>query len=369
IKVESNRHTDINRRTPPHLNGVEGVERSGAYHSRSMSKKSCTLNLTKPRAVEIVKELIKKSDVVVENFRIGVMEHFGLGYNILSQLKPELILLSLSGLGKTGPYKHFVSYNEEAYAYGGLGYITGYKNGEPGMICGDYGDYIPSNMATFALLAALQYRSRTGKGQIIDVSMVETIASHIPEAIMEYGMNNKVYERIGNHIPGKAPHNCYPCKGDDKWVAISISNDDEWRAFCNIIGKPEWIKEEKFSGQLHRCQNQDELDSLIGVWTKNYTPYEIMHLLQSAGVAAGPSLSIKELIADPHVNERGLFVAPNHPVVGKRVMEGMPWKMSASQPKFEPAPLLGEHNDYVFRELLGMSDDEIAELIINEIIY
>ncbi|MDD5288451.1 MAG: CoA transferase [Dehalococcoidales bacterium] len=368
IKIESNVHTDINRRNPPYGDGIAGIERSGTYHSRNMSKKSCTLNLTKPRAIEVVKEIIKKSDVVVENFRVGVMEHFGLGYDILSKLKPDLVLVSASGLGKTGPYKNFVCYNEEAYAYGGLGYMTGYERGEPSMICGDYGDYIASNMTTFAILAALAYRSKTGQGQIIDVSMAETVASHIPDAIMDYSMNHRIYERMGNHIQGKAPHNCYRCKGEDKWVAISISNDDEWRVFCRVIGKPKWTQEEKFGDQFHRCHNQEELDALIGTWTRGYTPHEVMHLLQDAGVTAGPSLSIKEFFTDPHVNERGLFIVPDHPEVGKRTMEGMPWKMSASQPKFEPAPLLGQHNDYVFRELLGMSDDEIAELIIDEVI-
>lgn len=368
IKIESSVHTDINRRNPPYLDGIVGIERTGTFQSRNMSKKSCSLNLVKPRAVEVAKEIIKKSDIVIENFRVGIMERFGLGFDTLLKLKPDLLLISASGMGQTGPYKDFVGYNEEAYAFGGLGYLTGYENGEPATICGDYGDYIASTVSTFAVLAALQYRLQTGRGQVIDISMVETIASHVPEAIMAYSMNHKIYERNGNHIPGKAPHNCYPCKGDDKWAAISIDNEKDWVTFCNLLNKPEWLRDERFNTLPHRIENQTALDKLIGVWTSGYTPPEVMNMLQNVGVTAGPSLSIKEIIEDPHLNERRLFIAPDHPVVGKKVMEGMPWKMSDIQPKFEPAPLLGQHNDYVFRELLGMSDDEITELIIGEVI-
>lgn len=369
IKIESHVHTDLNRRGTPYLDGVVGVEQTGNFHRMNMSKKSCTLDLNKPEAAEIAKDIVRVSDIVVSNFRNGVMERFGLGNEALQKLKPDIILVSSTGMGNRGPNKDFVCYNEETYAFGGLGYLTGYQDKLPAMVVGDFADYMVGTIETFAILSALHYRSKTGRGQIIEVSMVDVVGAHIPEAIMDFSMNRRVQQRIGNHMDGMAPHNCFKCKGEDKWVAIAVTNDREWEALCHAMGDPKWTRGDKFHSALSRFQNQDELESLMGGWTINYTPEEAVDILQKAGVPAGPSLSIEELVKDPHLNECGFFVTPDHPVVGKRILEGMPWNMSDSKPVFEPAPLLGEDNDYVFRELLGMSDDKIAELIINEVIY
>ncbi len=369
IKIESNVHTDLNRRGGPFLNGQADIERSGSFHRVNMSKKSCTLNLTKPEAAEIAKDIVRISDIVISNFRYGVMERFGLGYDILRKLKPDLILVSSSGMGNTGPNKEFVCYNEEGYAYGGLGYLTGYRDKAPSIIVEDYADYMTATTETFAILSALHYRSKTGKGQTVEVSMAEAVATHVPEAIMDYSMNQRVHQRIGNRMQGMVPHDCFPCKGEDKWAAIAITNDQEWKAFCRAMGNPRWTKDEKFGDTLSRFANQDELERLVGEWTSNHTSSEAVEILQEAGVPAGPSVSIEEMVKDPHLNERGFFVAPEHPEVGKRVLEGMPWKSSLSQPVFGPAPLLGQDNYYVFHDLLGMSDEEFARLVGEEIIY
>ncbi len=368
IKIESNVHTDLNRRQGPYLDGEVGIERTGNFQRVNMSKKSCTLDLTKPEAAEIVKDIVRISDIVVSNFRNGVMERFGLGFDELRKLKPDLILVSSTGMGNTGPNKDYVGYNEEAYAYGGLGYLTGYADKAPSMIVGDYADYKVSIIETFAILSALHYRSKTGKGQTVEISMVEVVGTHVPEAIMDYSMNRRVHQRIGNHMEGMAPHNCFPCKGEDKWVAIAVTNDQEWNAFCNAIGNPKWTGDERFGDTLSRFKNQDELDKLIGEWTRSYAPSEVTEILQKAGVPAGPSLNLEELVKDPHLNERGFFVAPEHPEVGKMVLEGMPWKASLSQPVFGPAPLLGQDNYYVFHDLLDMSDEEFARLVDQRII-
>ena len=368
IKIESSTHTDINRRGPPYLNGEVGSETSGNFQRVNLSKKSCTLDLNKPGAAEIAKRIVRISDVVVENFRNGVMERFGLGYETLRELKPDLILVTSSGLGNTGSYRDFVCYNEEAYAYGGIGYLTGYEGRPPGMIIDDFGDYLTGTLETFAVLSAIHYRNRTGKGQTVEVSMAEAIANQVPEALMDYSMNKRVHERMGNHEEAMAPHNCYPCRGNDKWVAIAVRNDEEWGAFCQAIGHPKWVEGERFTDQFSRTKNQDELDRLVGEWTKNYTPHEVMEILQKAGVPAGPSLSIEEMVKDPHLNERGFFVAPDHPVTGKCLMEGVAWKSSSTQPVFGPSPTLGQDNYYVFHDLLGMSDEEFAQLVGEEII-
>ena len=369
IKIESNAHTDITRRAGPYANGAVGVETTGGFHKVNLSKKSCTLNLTRPEAAEIAKDLITISDIVVSNFRYGVMERFGLGYDILRKLKPDLILVSSNGMGNSGPYKEYVCYNEEAYAFGGLGYLTGYQNQTPRMIAGDFVDYLTGTVNTFALLSALHYRSRTGKGQTIEVAMVEVVGTHVPEAILDYSMNRRVRGSSGNRATDMAPHNCFPCKGEDKWVAITITSDEEWKAFCNAIGNPKWTEDERFIDVLYRLRNQDELERLIGEWTRKHTPNEVVEILQKAGVPAGPSLSIKELVEDPHLNERGFFVSPEHPETGKRKLEGMPWKSNVGQPVFKHAPLLGQDNYYVFHDLLGMSDEEFARLVGEGIIY
>lgn len=369
IKIETNEHTCITRRTDPFLDGIYGEERSGTFHSRNMSKMSCTLNLTHPKAMEIVKEIIAISDIVMENFRVGVMKRLGLGYDVLKEIKPDLIMVSASGMGSTGPKKDYVCYNEEAYAYGGLGYLTGYEDEMPSTICGDYADYVSSNCATFAILAALHHRSKTGEGQFIDLSMSEVIATHIPEAIMDYTMNQRIKSRMGNHSDEAAPHDCYPCKGKDKWAAISVSTDKEWKDFCEAVDHPNWIDDDRFNSRFQRNKNRSELNDLISKWTRNHAPREVMEILQKVGVAAGPSLNIEELTEDPHLNDRGFFVAPEHPEVGKRIHEGLPWKMSGSRPVFKPAPLLGEHNYQIFHDLLGMSDEMFAQLVDEGVIY
>ncbi len=368
IKIESSVHTDILRRIGPYLDGVQGIERTGNFHRVNLSKKSCTLNLTKPKAVELAKDIVRISDIVVSNFSYGVMERLGLGNEVLKDLKPELILVSSSGMGSSGPNKEFVCYNEEAYAYGGLGYLTGYEGKAPSSIAAEPGDCMTPILETLAVLSALHYRSRTGRSQTIDVSMAEVIATQVPEAIMDYSMNQRVCVRSGNHMEVMAPHNCYPCKGEDKWIAIAVTNDEEWEAFCKAVGKPEWTEDNRFSDQFRRFKNQVELDGLIAGWTRNHSANEVTEILQSAGVPAGPSLSIEEMVNDPQLNQRGFFVAPEHPEVGKRMLEGVPWKSNTCEPVFKPAPLLGQDNYYVFHDLLGLSDEEIAELVIEGVV-
>lgn len=369
IKIESNVHTDLNRRMGPYLNGEAGDERTGNFPRVNLSKKSCTLDLTRPEAAELAKELVKVSDIVVSNFRNGLMEGYGLSYDVLRELKPDLVLAHSSGMGTTGPNRDYVCYNEEGYAFGGLGYLTGFQDKAPNMIVGDFADYLTGTLETFAILSAVHYHARTGKGQTVEIPMVEAVASHVPEAVLDYSMNRRVRERIGNHAEGMAPHNCFPCQGDDRWVAIAVTSDREWEALCDAIGRPEWVADEKFTDMRSREENQEELERLIAQWTRARTPDQVVAILQGAGVPAGSSLSIEELVNDPHLKARGFFVAPEHPVTGKRLLEGIPWKASASQPAFKHAPLLGQDNYYVFHDLLGMADEEFARLVDERIIH
>jgi benzylsuccinate CoA-transferase BbsF subunit len=216
--------------------------------------------------------------------------------------------------------------------------------------------------------SAVYYHHKTGRGQHVDLAQSEAITSLIPEVVMEYVMNGRIRPRMGNRDEIMAPHGVYPCKGQDKWVAIAVATNDEWVALCKLMGNPDWSKEDRFSDQFNRWYNQDELNKLIASWTKDFTNYDLMYKLQKAGVAAGASLSTEETFNDPHIKARRAFLEKNHPVMGKTVTWRSPWTAALTE-KNPGSPCLGEHNNYVFKTLLGMSDNEIMKLTDEEVIY
>lgn len=362
IKVEGRAYLDVLRTTAVAA-GI-GTEKTavGMFNSMNAGKLGITLNLTHPKGVELAKKLVKISDVVVDNFRAGVMDKLGLGYSALKGIKPDIIMVSASSHGATGPESRYSGFAVTMGPLSGLSHITGYPGGPPTILRNSVDARI-GNAAAFAILVALYYRRETGKGQFIDLSGREALTCGMGEVIMEYTMNGRVRSRNGNRDDIMAPHNCYRCKGEDKWVSIAISNDEEWEAFCQATGNQKWTREERFSDQVSRWQNQDELDRLIEEWTITHTHYEVMQILQKAGVAAVPSFSNEDLFHDPHCQERQYLVAVQHPEAEELYALAPPWKFSATPARVTgPAPLLGEHNDYVFSELLGISQDEITRL-------
>jgi len=369
IKVEGRAYSDV-LRTVISAAGI-GTEKTavGMFNSMNASKLGITLNLTHPKGVKLAKRLVKISDVVVDNFRAGVLDKLGLGYSALKEIKPDIIMLSASSHGATGPESKYSGFAVTMGPLSGLSHVTGYPGGPPAILRNSVDARI-GNAAAFATLVALNYRQETGKGQFIDLSAREALSCSMGEVIMDYTMNGRVQSRNGNRDDIMAPHNCYRCKGEDKWVSIAISNDEEWEAFCQTIGNPKWTKEERFSDQLRRWQNQKELDRLIEEWTIAHTHYEVMEILQRVGVAAVPSFSNEDLFNDPHCQKREYLVPVQHPEVGQVFAIAPPWKFSATPARVTgPAPLLGEHNDYVFGELLGMSKDEIAKLAEENVFY
>ena len=299
------------------------------------------------------------------------MERFGLDYESVKEVNPNIIYVSLTALGSDGPLKDYVMYGRPQVYMSGLAEVTGYPDQPPHPINISWGDPVGAHHALFATLSALHYRKKTGQGQLIELSQWEGMINISPENILDYTMNKRIRKRHGNRHEFMAPHNSYPCSGGDlKWVTIALTDDKEWDALCKVMGNPEWSKDEEFSDSLSRWQNQEELDNHIEQWTMNYTPYEITEMLQKVGVAAFPSLSNRDLVEDPHLNERGFFEEWDHPEIGKRKYDGLLWKMSKTPGKINRrAPLVGEHNDYVFGELLGMSQDEINKLIDKKVIY
>ncbi|MGP8081195.1 MAG: CaiB/BaiF CoA transferase family protein [Dehalococcoidales bacterium] len=366
IKIETRERLDVQRVVK--LGNTEQGINHNQFNFTNRGVKGCTLNLKQPDGIEILKKLVKISDVVITNFAPRVMLGWGLGYAALKEVKPDIILVSLPGFGSTGPDKDYVSYASTIEAAGGLNASFGYP-GEGPVLSGPYpGDPIGSMYGVVGTLTALNYRKKTGKGQYVDIAQSEGVTTLIPEVIMEYIMNGRIRPRMGNRDDIMAPHGCYPCKGDDKWVAIAVSTDEKWRALCRVMGNPDWSMDEKFSDQFSRWQNQDELNKLIAGWTKDFTHYEVMHKLQNVGVAAGVCLNVPELIEDPHIKKRGVFIEQNHPEAGKTIVYRTPWR-SALTAKNPPAPCLGEHNGYVFKTLLGMSDSEISKLTKENVIY
>ena len=367
IKIETRQRLDSQRVVKITKNTQQGVNQ-GQFNVTNRGVKSCTLNVKQPQGFAIIKKLIKMSDVVITNFAPRIMPGWGLDYNTLKEIKPDIILVTLPAFGSTGPDKDYLSYGSTLEAVGGLSASFGYP-GEGPVISGPYpSDPIGSMYGLVGVLAALHYRHKTGKGQHVDVAQNEGVTTLIPEVIMEQVMNGRTRPSMGNRDEIMAPHGCYPCKGEDKWVAIAVGTDEQWRALCGVMGNPDWSKEERFSDQFSRWTNQDELNKLIAGWTKDFTPYELMQMLQKVGVAAGPSFNIEELINDPHVKQRGIFIEQNHPVAGKTIVYRSPWK-SALTAKNPPAPCLGENNNYVFKELLEMSDEDITVLIDSKVIF
>jgi crotonobetainyl-CoA:carnitine CoA-transferase CaiB-like acyl-CoA transferase len=371
IKIESRARVDVTRRLFLYPSDMKpGVNRCGLFNQWSQGKKSTLLNFAKPEAIALAKELIKKSDVVVNNFATGVMDHLGLSYEELKKIKPDIIMASISGYGQTGPLQKYMGYGPAIAPLTGLSSLTGYAGGPPQEVGISYGDPNAGINAAVAICAALAARKRTGKGQYIDVSLWESMAALVPEGWMEYVMNGVEPPRRGNRDPWMSPHNCFRCAGEDEWVSIACSSDEEWRALCLTLGQPQLAADARFRTGQDRKTNEDELERLLTAWTSQHDRWEVTRALQGAGVAAFPSLSSKDLVEDPHLNQRGFFARLEHPEVGVRTHTGIPWILTnAPNGVRAPAPLLGQDTDQVMRDVLGYADEEIARLKEQKVLY
>jgi benzylsuccinate CoA-transferase BbsF subunit len=370
IKVESRKRLDHARLVSfTTSSDFSNPDQSPVFNSLNLNKKSVCLNLSQAKAVEIAKRLVEKSDVAVENMRPGVMERLGLGYQALSEVKPDIIYLSSSSCGQTGPHREHVGYAPNFASAAGLSYVTGYPDWPPSILSGAI-DLRSATAAAFSILAALLCHQRTGEGQYIDLASQETSMMLNGNALMDYLMNQRVQMRRGNRDDRMAPHNCYRCSGEDNWISIAVANDREWRALCEAMGKPELAEDPRFAEAVRRWNHQDELDRIIGEWSRDRNHYELMHALQKAGVAAAPSLSNKELFEDPHLGERGTFVQIDHPHLKKDWVLAPPWRLSGTPAQIRRhAPSLGEHQQQIFEELLEMSGAEIESLKEERVIY
>jgi benzylsuccinate CoA-transferase BbsF subunit len=348
---------------------LRGQPRSGSTDQYCTSKLSVTINTRDPRGIELAKKLVSKADIVIENFAGGTMNRIGLGYNVLKEIKPDIIMLSTSMQGQTGPHFNHPGSGHKLTALAGFSNIFGWPDREPAWIAA-YTDFIAPRYNIIALMAALEYRRRTGKGQYLDMSQYENGVQFMAPLVLDYSANGRVAYREGNKNPDAAPHNAYQCIGDDRWCAIAVFTEEEWKNFCGVLGNPSLASEPKFKTLADRKNNEEELDKIVKQWTGQHTAEEVMNLMQAAGIAAGVVATGEDVMdKDPHIRERGFFRELEYPEIGKfRTQAGPHFEMSKYTYDLKLPPLLGEHNEYVFKEILGLPDKEYEELVAQEVI-
>jgi benzylsuccinate CoA-transferase BbsF subunit len=368
FKIESEVRWDVWRIGPPFKDDKQGPNRGAVFNSINTSKHSVSLNLAHPKAKVVAKKFVAWADVVTDNFAGGAMERMGLGYEVLKEIKPDIIMMSSALMGQTGPWHDSPGYGDQLSAISGLHEISGWPDRMPGEI-GFYTDFIAPRFNALTLLAALDYRRRTGKGQYLDIAQHQGGVHYIAPSILDYVVNKRVATRQGNDDLYAAPHGSYPCKGEDRWCAIAVSTDEEWQSLCDLMGRPDWTRDSKFASLEGRKKNREELDALVGAWTINLTDEEVMTKLQNAGVPAGRVNDPRDHMEnDPQLAFREFYQGREHPELGTYHPPRQPCVLSKSPCQIRRAPLLGEHTEYALKEIIGLTNEEIEELVIEDVL-
>ena len=343
--------------------GEEPWNRNGWFNCLHMSKYGITLELTSDKGRQAFERLVSISDVLIENFRQGSLERLGYDYEALRKHRPDLIYVSMPAFGNTGPWKGYLGYGIGQEQLSGMAHLTGYPGDGPMKSGINHGDPITGSHAAGVLLAALRRRRRTGKGMYIDVSQQESAVAFMGPELLAYQMTGEEPERIGNRSRWYAPCNTYPCAGEDRWVTIAATSDDEWQRLVSAMDAAPLADDVRFVTAETRMAHQDELDAIISGWTSNQDAFALAERLQAAGVPAGPVLRGPDLLENKHYAQRGTFVNVDHPQVGPKQYPGIPWKMSRTPGEVRwPSPTLGQHNRDIFGGLLGLTGDEIDAL-------
>jgi benzylsuccinate CoA-transferase BbsF subunit len=336
------------------------------FYEQNRNKLGITLDLSSPQGLALLRELVAISDVFAENFTPRVIKGFRLEYEDLRRIKPDIILVSSTGYGYAGPWANFGATGPATEAASGLAHMTGYRDGPPMMPEIPYTDYTAAEHTAFAVMAALVHRQRTGRGQFIDVSQTQAASATVPEALLDFAANGHIQPRMGNEDPLMAPHGCYPCRGDDRWIAIAVSTDAQWQALAKALGQPAWLEDPRFRDGLGRWHHRAVLDTLVSEVTREWDAHQLMQELQGVGVPAGAVLDSKGLLFDPHLRARQFYeVVGHHPSTGMPPLPyaSRPWKLGEAPPKAgQAAPIMGEHNKVVLSQLLGHTVEELAAL-------
>ncbi len=367
IRVVSHSHPDVPRLyvSPRHPELDTQPEMSPWFTDWNAGKRFVALDLGKPSAVELAKRLAASCDVVIENYAAGVIGKLGLGWEVLGENRSDLIMLSTSGYGDSGPHRNYVSWGPNLEALCGLAALSGIERRSGAMTQYAYPDPLSALHGLFAIMCALEHRRAGGRGQYINLSQLEASASVIGVELMQQLCGEGEPRRLGNRSLHAAPHGCYPCAGEDRWCAIAVFGEQQWLALCKVSGHDEWAVDARFSSLSRRLANAVELDRAIAEWSRCLDAYQLMHSLQSAGVAAGVVQSIEDMLhRDAHLAARGYFEEIAHLKQGKVVANGIPLGLTATVgATTDTGASIGQHNDYVFGELLGLSREEIASYI------
>ena len=368
VRLESTQRLESYRSDSVYKNDVSGDfwNKGANFYEQNRNKLGVTLDLSKPEGSQILRELISVSAIFAENFTPRVIKNFGLEYEDLRKIKPDIIMVSSTGYGFYGPWANFGATGPATEGAAGLAYQTGYLGGQPVMSEIPYTDYTSGEHTVFAVMTALMHRLKTGQGQFIDISQTQATSSTIPEVLMDFSVNGRSGQRMGNQDVSMSPHGCYPCKGDDRWISIAVATDAQWQSLCRVLGQSGWITEPRFEDSLSRWKNRDELDSLIGPVTAEWDAHKLMTALQNEGVAAGAVFDSKDLLFDPHLVERGFYEVVEHEDstgIPPLPYASRPWKLSKTPAVAgKSAPLMGQHNSLVLGELLGKTAEEMSEL-------
>ncbi len=378
IHVESRQHEELTMRGPVGYRGAGTVPKellqlpvSPTSGELNRGKLCIALNMSTPKGRHLAKQLVRVSDVVIDNFNFRVMQKWGLDYPSLKQIRSDIIVVSAAAMGATGPYREWSTWGTNLLSFTGFAYewnhpdaseIVGYQ--------GAHIDYVVAAQSASATIAALLYREQTGKGQHIDLSQAEVGACLLGPVYMDYLINGRNTLPQGNRHRQFAPYNCYRCRGDDSWCVIAVFNEDEWQCFCEALDHPPWTADPKFKDIEGRLKNAEELDKNIERWTQQYTPHQVMRVLQGFGVAAGAVQNGEDLYHDLQLRASGFLTEQELPGVGRLTYPAVPVHFSETPvDALSKAPFLGEHNDYVYGELLGLSSEEINTLVEEKVIF
>lgn len=365
ISVESIKSPSLSRLGTPFKDNKPGVDRAGHFAYCAPNKYSISLDLRTQGGMEIARKLVVWSDVVSENRRAGVMKAMGLDYDQLCKIKFDIIMVSSSNQGQTGPYAAQPGLGLHLIGLGGFNNFVGRPDEEAITLSVAYTDYLTPPLAVAAIAAALDHRDKTGEGQFFDISQLEAGLHFLATPLLDYFANGNVPEKMGNASENTAPHGIYRCKGDDRWCAVAVTNDQEWVAFCRVINQPKWIDDPMFATLDKRKANEEALNQGVEEWTKQYSAEQVMKTLQVAGVPAGVVNTARDVYEDPQLWHRDFFWKMAHNEMGEFTHLGEPAVLSETPATPQvPAPCLGEHTELVCKEFLGMGDDEFVDYMI-----
>ena len=370
-KIESLARIDMTRTLPPFAEGEQSPNRSLSNNACWAGNGSVSLNLKKEEARELALELVSKCDVVVENFGPGVMQRLGLSYDDLKEAREDIIMFSMPAAGLYGPLKDVRTYGLSLTSTTGLDSLVGYGEGDILPVENAFSDPYNGIFGAFAILTAVAHRNRTGRGQQIDFSQQEAVMQMVGPAFMDHVLNERDPGPIGNRHPlaMAAPHSVFPCRGEDRWISLAVRSEGEWSALLEAMGNPEWARGDTFKTLASRLQNIDALHAKIGAWTAEYEDRALAETLQGVGVAAAPVLTVADLLDDPHFRARETFIEVDHPLGYRETIYNAYVKLSRSLPRVLPGPAIGQDNDHVFLELLGLEEERYEALKTDEVIY